>query len=63
LKRLPPAFTSLACINIPLLFNCGGGVMSRRMGMPARMIHFKLQPPGKAFFFVMAFFVTQSIFQ
>jgi len=41
----------------------GGGVMSRRMGMPARMIHFKLQPPGKAFFFVMAFFVAQSIFQ
>ena len=37
--------------------------MSRRMGMPARMIHFKLQPPGKAFFFVMAFLVTQSIFQ
>jgi hypothetical protein len=37
--------------------------MSRRMSMPARMIHFKLQPPGKAFFFVMAFFVAQSIFQ
>lgn len=33
------------------------------MGMPARMIHFKLQLPGKAFFFVLAFLVTQSIFQ